>query len=234
MSEIYGITGIADQSALSQSSARVAGDGTMDRDTFLTLLTTQLQNQDPTSPMDNQEFVAQLAQFTSLEQQMQMTTALEAVYMGIASMNNATMASLVGTEVVASGNEFLFDEESETVELHYDADAQASAATVSIYDANGHIVYTEELTSLEAGEGSFTWDGRDSNGDTVEAGTYSFKISAHDANEDTVGVTELIVGTVTAMDYSSGTPQPSVEGISINLGDILRLTAAEDGEEEGA
>jgi flagellar basal-body rod modification protein FlgD len=233
MSEIYGISGVADQSALNQSSARVAGDGTMDRDTFLTLLTTQLQNQDPTSPMDNQEFVAQLAQFTSLEQQMQMVNAMEAVYMGIASMNNATMAGLVGTEVVASGNEFLYDGESDAVELHYDSAGEASTATVSIYDANGHIVYSEELSSLEAGEGTFTWDGRDSSGETVEEGTYTFRITAQDSTEDSVEVSELIVGTVTAMDYSSGTPQPSVEGVSIDLGDILRLTAAVE-EEEGA
>jgi flagellar basal-body rod modification protein FlgD len=197
----------------------------MDRNTFLTLLTTQLQNQDPTSPMDNQEFVAQLAQFTSLEQMVSMNGTMQSMVMGIASMNNATMASLVGTDVVALGNGLEYDGESKSVELHYESAAKVTEGTLTVYDEDGTMVYTRDTGSLEAEEGFLTWDGTTNSGGRAEAGTYTFEITGTDVNGDDVEVVEHIVGTITEMDYTSGVPRPSVGGYSFGIGDILRLTA---------
>lgn len=236
MSGILGISGVSDAAALLRDNEPVASTGQMDRDTFLMLLTTQLQNQDPTSPMDNQEFVAQLAQFTTLEQQVHMNSTLESVYMGIASMNNATMAGLVGTDVVAAGNGFEYDGESESVELHYKANSNASSGTLTIYDEDGHVVYSRELSGFDEGEGSLTWDGTDASGNRADAGDYTFEITGLDAQSKEVAVYELIVGTITEMDYSSGAPRPTVDGYPMDIGDILRLTVPHnsgDSEESG-
>ena len=234
MAGILGITGISDAAALNQSNQPTAASDDMDRNTFLKLLTTQLQNQDPTSPMDNQEFVAQLAQFTSLEQMVSMNGTMESMVMGIASMNNATMASLVGTDVVALGNGLEYDGESKSVEMHYESAAEVTEGTFTVYDEDGTMVYTTETGSLEAGEGFLSWDGTQTNGGRAEAGNYTFEITGTDVNGDNVEVVEHIVGTITEMDYTAGVPRPSVGGYAFDIGDILRLTAGTTGNDGNA
>ncbi|MBN2799929.1 MAG: flagellar hook assembly protein FlgD [Deltaproteobacteria bacterium] len=215
----------ASSTATEAASSQPAALG---RDTFLNLLTTQLQNQDPLNPMDSEAFVEQLATFSSLEQLMGIQSSLEAVYMGIASMNNASMAGLLGTEVVAIGDHFRLDADTPE-ELHYSASGDAATATLNIYDEDGRIVDSVELGAISEGEGSYTWDGTDMDGNPLPEGEYRFTITATTVDGDDVPVEERVVGTVTEMDYSSGTPQPSVDGVVVDLGDILRLTTGEDG-----
>lgn len=224
MSDIAGLPSLSDVSS-STSLTSAAGD-TLDRDAFLNLLTTQLQNQDPLDPMSNEEFVAQLAQFSSLEQLMGMQETMEAVYLGIASMNNAAMASLVGTNVVAMGNGIAYD--GGDADLHYNASGDVSSATVTIYDENGDVVLSEEIGSLDEGEGSWTWDGTDEDGLSVDPGDYTFSFTGTDADGNSVTIDEMVVGTVTEMDYSTGIPQPSVNGVLVDLADILRLTTGDE------
>ena len=204
--------------------------GALGRDTFLRLLTTQMQNQDPSSPMDNEEFVAQLAQFTSLEQLMGIQSNLESVYMAISAMNNASMANLLGTDVVALGTGTHVGE-SGSVDLHWDAQTDASTASITVLDANGSPVYNEELGNIEAGEGSFTWDGKDENGERVPEGDYTFVVNAYDQSGQSVTVQTLIVGTVDEMDYTTGSPQPSIDGTAVDIGSILRLTSGEESDD---
>jgi len=226
MSEISGITGVSDSDALASTGTVTYGGSELTKETFLNLLTTQMQNQDPLDPMANEEFVAQLATFSQLEQLMTQNSLLETMYMGIASLNNASMASLVGTEVVAVGDGIAYDGDGE-VELHYDADASADSASVTVYDDDGNVVYSEELGAIEEGEGSWTWDGTDQDGNQLEEGDYTWSITAENAEGDTVAVTELVIGTIDEMDYSSGSPQPSIGGVTVDIGAILRLTTAD-------
>jgi flagellar basal-body rod modification protein FlgD len=168
-----------------------------------------------------------LAQFSSLEQLISMKSSLDSVYMGVASMNNATMAGLVGTHVVAVGNGINYDGSGDA-DLHYSASDDASSGQLIIYDENGSAVYSRQLGSMAKGEGSLEWDGRDSDGQPVPEGNYTFAITGTDAEGAPVGITELVVGPVDEMDYTSGNPKPTVQGINITIGDILRLTTGED------
>jgi len=226
--DITGVTGISDSTSLEAEQAGEAfGSDELNKETFLTLLTTQMQNQDPLDPMANEEFVAQLAQFSSLEQQMLTNSMLESVYLGIASLNNASMASLIGTDVVAYGDGINYSGEGD-VELHYDAATDAASMTLEIFDSEGNVIYSEELGAVEAGEGSVTWDGTDTDGQPAPEGEYIFKITGEDEDGESVEITEMIIGVVDEMDYSSGTPQPIVDGVTVELADIVRLTNAED------
>lgn len=202
------------------------GEQTLGEEAFLKLLTEQLQNQDPLDPMKNEDFVAQLAQFSSLEQLVGMQSTLEAVYLGIASMNNASMANLLGTEVVAAGNQVSYSGEG-SAELHFDSATDFDNATVTITDEDGTVVKTIELGGHPSGEFSVSWDGTDLSGQDVGEGTYTFSISASTAEGGDVSVQTLVVGVVDEMDYSTGTPQPSIGGVSVALEGILRLTAGE-------
>ncbi len=206
-----------------QPAPEVPTDDAMGRDTFLKLLTTQMQNQDPTNPMKNQEFVAQLAQFSSLEQLMGLQSVMEGVYVGVMSMNNASMAALVGSEVVAVGDQVRV-EGGEAVGLHFDAASDINGGVITITDEDGKVVNTIEVGAQDEGEFSVTWDGADTDGDVVDDGLYTFHLAGADGEE--LDVQSQVVGTVTEMDYSSGVPQPSVEGVVVGIDAILKLTAA--------
>ena len=221
--EIMGITGVADEGALN-SGPNLWESEEMGEDQFLKLLTTQMANQDPLDPMSNEQFVAQLAQFSSLEQLVSMNAGMESLYMGMASMNNATMANLVGKEVVAAGNGVVYDGESQEVDLYYHSGGAATSGTVTVYDEDGSVVYTAEIGSFEEGEGHYTWNGQDNDGNQVPAGDYTFEVTGTNSDGGRVEVLELVVGAIDEMDYSSGSPMPTVQGIDLTIGDILRLT----------
>lgn len=197
-----------------------AGD-MADRDTFLKLLTTQLQNQDPSSPMDNEQFLSQLAQFSSLEQLMGVQETMNNVAAGIQAMNSASMASLLGTEVVAQGDTIQLDA-GDTPELGWAAAGPLREATLTITDASGRVVRTLDLGDVDA-EGSVTWDGLDQDGNPVPGGRYSFKVTGTDADGNAALAAGRITGVVDGMDYASGSPQPSIDGVSVSIGDILTL-----------
>ena len=218
---------IVDTPVVTGQAAPEAPTGqTLGEEAFLRLLTEQLQNQDPLDPMKNEDFVAQLAQFSSLEQLFGLQATMEAVYLGIASMNNAAMAGLLGTEVVASGNTVHHDGEG-SVTLHFDANAAFTTGTVTITDEGGTVVQTLDVGGHDPGEFTVEWDGTDLDGQPVDEGNYTFSISATDVDGAAVEVETLIVGIVDEMDYSTGTPQPSIDGVAVPLEDIRRLTAGD-------
>jgi flagellar basal-body rod modification protein FlgD len=225
MSDVFDIAGLP---ARYEEQQQVSGQNQeLGKDAFLGLLTTQLQYQDPLDPMSNEDFIAQLAQFSSLEQLMGIQEAMGAVYAGIASMNNSSMANLLGTEVVAYGDAFAYPgtpEGGETppFELHFESEAAYDAATVTIFNEAGSVVATANLPAGEAGEGSWTWDGLDSSGQPVPEGTYTFDVSATSDGES-VDMETLVVGKISEMDYSQGVPMPSINGVPVGLDQILRL-----------
>jgi flagellar basal-body rod modification protein FlgD len=217
----------------STTAATTYGGTEMDQETFLNLLITQLQNQDPMNPQDSQEFVAQLAQFSSLEQLMSLNDGMDTLYLATSSMNNASMTQLIGKDVVAYGDTFSYDGEGD-VELHYDAVGEASDATLTITNEDGDVVASVSLGSLPEGEGSYTWDGTTISGATAEEGSYTFEIEASDTDGDEVTVYSMIHGVVDTMSYESGTPVPMIDGVEIELGEIIRVVEADqaDSEEE--
>ena len=226
MSDISSIAGLPPTWEEQQAPVLDAPAEELGQQTFLNLLTTQLQNQDPMDPIKNEDFIAQLAQFSSLEQLMSIQGSLDAVYTGIAAMNNATMATLLGKDVVALGNSVSYSGEGE-VDLNFEAAESYEGGTVTIKDESGTVVYSGALCSGTAGENAYTWDGLDLYGQAVPEGTYTFEISATGSEGGSIEVEELIVGTVTEMDYATGVPLPSIDGVPIDLGDILRLTTGD-------
>ena len=198
---------------------------------FLRLLVTQMQYQDPLNPQENEEFVAQLAQFSQLEQLTNANSSLETLYRAIASMNNASMTQLLGQDVIAYGDTFQYDGEGDKT-LHYESPSDVSNATLTITNESGSVVWSGDMGSLEAGEGEYVWDGSTISSGTADAGVYSFSIEGYDSDGDNVSVTELIHGEVDGMSFDSGTPVPSVDGVDIDLGDILEVMTASREDEE--
>ena len=221
---ISGVNTTADAAASAVSSA---GTSSLGQDTFLRLLTTQLQNQDPTNPVSNEEFIAQLAQFSSLEELQGISSGLDSLYMVNTSMNNAAMTNLLGRTVVARSDTFHYDGDGEQV-VRFDADSAATEATLTISDADGDVIWSGDLGSLAEGEGSYTWDGKDLSGVVVPEGDYTFTMSASDVNGNDVDVTELIEGVVDQMSFDDGSALPTIDGVPIDLASIVRLTNGDE------
>lgn len=219
------ISGVNDLGDAAASAVAATGDTALGRDAFLTLLITQLQNQDPTAPMTNEQFVAQLAQFSSLEQLQTLNDSVESLYYVNTSMNNAAMTSLLGQTVVARSDTFHYSG-SGSKEVYYDASTAATSATLTISDADGTVVWSGSIGSLESGEGSYTWNGTDVYGQPVAEGDYTFTVEGQDSDGSEVLVEELIRGVVDEMAFDSGTASPAVDGVTIDMGSILRLYTA--------
>lgn len=228
MTTIENVNAYSDVTAQPQSY----GSNELGKDAFLQLLVTQLQNQDPLNPQKNEEFVAQLAQFSSVEQLSNANDALGSLYLAMSSMNNASMTQLLGKEVTAYGDTFHYDGEGGQT-LEWESSAAVSSATLTVTDSTGKVVYTESLGSISEGRGSFEWDGTTIGG-TAAAGDYSFSVTA--VGTEGVEIQTLVTGEIDGMDFSSGSPVPSINGVDIELGDIIdvRIPGAADTADEAA
>ena len=203
------------------------------QDTFMKLLVTQMQHQDPLNPQSNEEFVAQLAQFTSLEQLMGVNEQLGNLYGATAAMNNASMTQLLGRDVVAYGESFEYSG-SRDKDLHFESTGDAEMVTVTIMDEDGKLVARADLGAHDAGEHAWTWDGTNVHGNPVEEGKYTFKVTGKDSSGNDVYINPLLVGQVDEMSYVTGTPTPSIDGTPFSISNILRVETGGSGEEESA
>ncbi|RAI72414.1 MULTISPECIES: flagellar hook assembly protein FlgD [Pseudomonas] len=158
---------------LASATGSATGNKALGKDAFLQLLVTQLKNQNPLEPQDNGAFVAQLAQFSSLEG----ITTLNDTVSGLASNYNSSQAlqasSLVGRSVIAPGDKAVVDT-TKSLSGTVVVPSSVASATLKITDASGKTVRTIDLGSQKAGNASFIWDGKNDAGETVPAGTYTF------------------------------------------------------------
>ena len=152
-----------------------------------------------------------------------MNATLEAVYLGIASMNNASMSNLIGREATAVGDGVHWDGEN-PVTMHFDAEASVEQATLTVYDEEGSVVYSGDAGPLAEGEGTMVWDGKTTSGAPADPGNYTFSITGTGTDGESVNVVEHVVGVIDEMDFSTGTPMPSIDGVAINVADILKLS----------
>ena len=197
------------------------------KDAFLKLLVAQMQNQDPLNPQSNEEFVAQLSQFTQVEQLMDLSSQFDGMYMAMNSVNNTSMTQLLGKEVVAVGNQFFHNGE-DAVKLHYASAGATQGSKLTVYNEAGSVVYSGAVGALNEGEGFIEWDGRGVDGQPLPEGNYTFSISGFDGNGDMVEIQELMVGIVDGMSYETGVPTPSINDVIFDLGQILRVEIAEN------
>ena len=207
--------------------------GELGQASFLKLLVAQMQHHDPLNPQGNEEFIAQLAQFTSLEQLMGVNTALGDLYAATTSMNNASMTQLLGRDVTAFRDEIPYNGDGPK-DIHFQAASEVDRMTVTILDADGKVVAREELSGIASGEGSWRWDGKDIHGAPVPEGTYTVSINAADELGNPVTVQNLLKGTVNEMSYATGAPVPYVDGIEISISEILRVETGGSDEGESA
>jgi flagellar basal-body rod modification protein FlgD len=174
----------------------------MSKTDFLTLLITQLQNQDPTNPQDSSEFASQLAQFSSLEQLMNLNTSLTSVS---TAMSGSQAYSLVGKDALYDGNTLTVTSGETPSDINLALASDASSVTIKIYDSDGTLVRTIDAGELSSGVQSVSWDGNDSSGNALSSGEYTFEVSATDSSGSTVTSAALMREQITGVIDNDGT-----------------------------
>jgi flagellar basal-body rod modification protein FlgD len=207
-------------SATGSNSASSLSDLSSNLNNFLTLLTTQLQYQDPLSPMDSTQFTNQLVQFASVEQQIQANSNLESLISLQQTSNMVGAVSYIGKQVEVSGQTATLKDGQAT--FSYTLPSDATAAVVGIYDANGKPVSVGEA-EITAGRHDYVWDGKDSQGKTVADGQYTIQVTAVDANNAQVTPTYTTVGTVTSVGIEKGVATLDLDGVQVPLADVVRV-----------
>ena len=173
-------------------------------DTFLTLLTAQLQNQDPLAPMDSTQFTQQLVQFSQVEQQIRTNQQMESLVGQFQAASASAALSYLGKDAIIEADEtYLAGGEANWAYVL--PDGGADTVKVTVRDSAGRAVYTAEDVPITEGEHLFTWDGVKTNGETAADGVYTIDIEASTNGEEVdtiVRVRETIMG----VDFSGTTP----------------------------
>ncbi|MCH5277270.1 MAG: flagellar hook assembly protein FlgD [Desulfovibrionaceae bacterium] len=192
-------------SALGNAISSSTGGSELDRNAFLMLLVTQFQYQDPLNPMEDKEFIAQLAQFNALEQSMQTNENLQNLLAAQEKQTSISAANYLGREVSARGYGVSVENGSVS-KLEYASDQEIAKAQANIIDSTNNVVATVDLGSLAAGSiGEVNWNGMYSNGGKAPDGVYTVAIVAWNANGDRVAnIDTSVTGTVTGVSYYNG------------------------------
>ncbi|WP_394763856.1 flagellar hook assembly protein FlgD [Phenylobacterium sp.] len=192
--------------------------------TFLALLTTQLKNQDPTSPLDSNQFTQQLVQMTGVEQQLNGNTLLKQL---VANTSNgiSTAVTLIGKTVkAASDNANLTNGTAQWV---YNLPSGASDLKVEVLDSNGNVVHAEAPTDLKAGEHAFSWNGKNLLGTQLpNGGTYALRVTAKDAVGATMKTTTYVQGVVTGVTQANGATNITVNGGPVDWSKVVSVEQA--------
>lgn len=218
----------AASAASSQGAAATAagkGKGAMGQTEFLKLLVTQMKNQDPTNPMDNQQLTAQMAQFSSLEQLMNINTGLTNLLSASNSTTSAQALSLIGKEVTVQGhNTYVTGGKAADISLGLSGDA--ASVTVTIEDQNGNIVRKITTGGMQAGSQSLKWDGNSDAGSPLPDGLYSYSVEAEDTSGKPLDVTTYAKGIATTISFDKGVAYVHVGDLKFMLSEIVQVNDA--------
>ena len=214
-------TGVAVDSATKAQQAQDKLD--KDLNQFLTLLVTQLQNQDPLEPLDANEFTSQLVQFASVEQQIYQNSNLEKLVDMQQTSQVGSMVSYLGTDIEANGNSFNLSDSK--AEFSYELEAPSVETVLTIQDATGQEVLTNNV-STDTGKNIFQWDGLQSDGTQAPDGPYTAIVSAKDYDGNLINVAQTVFGRVTGAGAQNGIVTLSMGAIDAPLDQVLNVREA--------
>jgi flagellar basal-body rod modification protein FlgD len=207
-------TSAAATSAL--ASSQIAGNF----QSFLTLLTTQLQNQNPLDPLDTNQFTQQLVEFAGVQQQLNTNDSL-ATLVSLQQTAQSTQAlGFVGKTAVVSGSTAALTDSTATWQLSVPT---ASTVNITIASSTGQNVFSGSYSVAAGNNQPFTWNGQGSDGTQEPDGNYTMTATAKDASNNTVAITTAIQGVVSSVDLTQSPPLLSIGGQTYTVNQIQSI-----------
>lgn len=191
--------------------------------TFMNLLTTQLKNQDPLSPLDSNEFTAQIVQMTGVEQQL-LTNDLLSALVGLSDGGLASSVNLIGKSVTVDTNKAALA--SGAASWNTSLNSAAASVKYEVVNSLGQTVWSRTDSNVAAGERALNWDGKSTSGQQqVDGGIYTLKITATDAAGKTIGSSISQTGVVTAVETLDGQTVASLGKLKTPISSITAVRA---------
>lgn len=210
------------------TAAKRAKDGKakneLGKDDFMKLMSAQLKHQDPISPMKNQEMAAQLAQFSALEQMMNVNQNLEKMAAGQKPSEHMIAASLIGKRVTTDQAHIALEKDGQP-EVPFTVPADAKQVNLAIVDQKGEVVRELELGEMKQGPQSVRWDGKNKSGMQQPKGEYSYKITGLDTEGKPMNFNADSSGIVTGVSFEAGKSMLHVDGKKIPIEKIGKIEA---------
>jgi flagellar basal-body rod modification protein FlgD len=201
------------------------GGKELGQDAFLKLLVAQLKNQDPLNPQQNYEFVAQLAQFSSLEQSVGINDRLDQLALQNQGLQNSQVVSLVGKTATVKGNIVALKGQGQTVPISFKLDSAAKEASVVIKDQSGRTVRTIPVGARAAGNVTVAWNGQSDSGLPQAAGPYQVTVTAKSDTDAPVTLTQQSSGTIRSVSFDQGFPVLQLDtGVTAPVGDLVSVS----------
>ena len=220
------VDSIASNSGVGTASFAQAMGGAdgMGKEAFLKLLVEQIKHQDPLEPKDNSEFVAELAQFSSLEQTMGINDRLDMLGLQNQGLANSQVASFVGQQAVVRGDVLMLDGSGQPTKLTFQLSDPAETVTVNVNNADGKTVRTLELGKSDSLTRQTVWDGMNSEGVRQPAGRYTFSVTARGPDDEVISSSPEATGIVKSVSFNKGYPELSLEGgLAVPVSDLIRV-----------
>ncbi|WP_298675574.1 flagellar hook assembly protein FlgD [uncultured Sphingomonas sp.] len=206
----------AAQSATATSPTKINADFNM----FLKLLTTQMQHQDPLSPMDTSQYTQQLVQFSQVEQSIEQTQTLKSILGSLGTQNLTQASSLIGRQVET--NSAMTGLGDAPAQWTWSASRDVASLTASVVDAKGKVVDTFPLNG-GAARGTVTWDGVTAGGVKLPGGGYGLTIKGLDSSGNEVPLTVNGAGRVSDVQLSKGSVLVTVNGARFGIDELTRI-----------
>ena len=184
---------------------------------FLQLLTTQLQNQNPLSPLDTNQFTQQLVEFAGVQQQINTNDSLATLVSLQQTAQSSQALQFVGKTAVVSGNTATMTDSQATWELNI---PNASTVNVSIANSSGQTVFSNSFAANAGNNQVFSWNGLGTDGTQFPDGSYTLTATAKDSAGNTVGVTTSVAGIVSSVDLTQSPPLLSIGGQTFTVNQV--------------
>jgi flagellar basal-body rod modification protein FlgD len=221
MSGITSNSGVtsATGSALTNTGTNALASLSSNFSDFLSLLMTQLQNQDPSSPMDSNQFTSELVQFTQVEQQINTNQDLTQMINLTQASQVEQSSSMLGKPVTVSGDQLTLQNGNSEISFNTSA---PEAVGITVYNSSGSAVISQTMTTV-AGANTWSWDGSGPNGVTEPDGAYTVSVTQIGQTGTSAAVSFNTIGTATAVQNLNGTVELQMGGLTVPFSQVVQV-----------
>ena len=201
------------------------GGNNLGQDAFLKLLVAQLKNQDPLNPQQNYEFVAQLAQFSSLEQSVGINDRLDQLAQQNQGLQNSQVVQLVGKTATVKGSIVTLKGQGQAVPISFRTEGATKESTIVIKDQAGSTIRTMKVGPKAAGIVSVAWNGQSDSGLPQPAAPYQVTVTAKSDSDAPVTLSQQTSGVIKSVSFDQGFPVLQLDnGVTAPVGDLVSVS----------